>query len=133
MAEKVDKLVEKTQEPLMKVNTVFPFTLFVNSVVVDRAKVLIIYREFFYQRTEFPIYLADVKSVRVEAGPFFATLHFEISGYEKNPEPVYYLPRAKTLELREVLTGLVAANNAEAQTEDLEDSELFEKAKKIGN
>lgn len=129
----MDNLVEKTAEPLLHIRSVFPFTIFIDTVTIDRTKVLIVYREFFYQRTEFPIYIADLKSVKVEAGPLFATISFEIEGYEQNPAPISYIPRSKAFELRKLLTGLIAATRDEVETAEIPVDTLKKKAKRIGS
>ncbi|MFZ5425047.1 MAG: hypothetical protein ACOZAO_04580 [Patescibacteria group bacterium] len=130
--EQVNKLVSKESNPLMIASTVFPFTLFPDRIEVYRKKIVIVRNYLPLLKTEFPILIKDIKTVTVTTGVFFATIVFEIEGYEHNPEPISYLKRGESLELRKLLTGLTIISKQEIPNEDIPREQLVEQSKQLG-
>ena len=46
--EKLDQLVDTSQKALLKISSIFPFDIFIDTVSIDINKVTIIYRFFFF-------------------------------------------------------------------------------------
>lgn len=101
-------LAAYTSQPIYTLSSVFPFDFFPDTITIDLKKIDISYGYFFLSRQNFSILISDLKTVRVNTGPFFATMYFEISGYETNPDAVTHLPKAKALRARSLIMGLLA-------------------------
>src|SRR5687767_8473081 len=78
---KLDVLTTETESVIYQVASVFPFQLFPDKIIVDKNKVTIVRKQLLYKRI-FPILLEDIRTVKVTRGPFFASIEFEVSGYE---------------------------------------------------
>lgn len=125
-------LAKTVEKPLMQISSVFPFDLFPNSIVVDKKKVDIIHRYFFWSKRVFTIFIHDVRTVRVDNGPFFANVSFEVKGFEQNPEPVPYIKKSEAEKLRKLVIGLCAADSENIDIENIPDERAKNKLKKIG-
>lgn len=130
-----DKLVElasASDQVLMRVQAVFPFQLFPDIVVLSREKIEIIYSQFFFSKSVFSILLSELSTIEIDTNPFFATMRFEVQGYEKNPNPVTHLPKQEALKLQSIIIGLMSAKKRGVAVEPIEKNILRDNAEKIG-
>ena len=111
--EEVKKLAKDTNRTVAKASSVFPFQLFPDTVTVDQNKIDIIHKQFFWSKQVFTIFLEDLTNVAVSTGPFFATLKFEVRGFEENPEPVTFLWNDDAINLHRNIVGLAATRRKE--------------------
>jgi hypothetical protein len=65
------KVVKRSHEVLASVRTVFPLTLFPDSIVVDRTKISLIKRDFFWTSNTISFQIEDVLNVSCGTGPLF--------------------------------------------------------------
>ena len=130
--QKLNHLVSASNRMLCKCRTVFPFTLFPNTVMVDQNKIDIVYTKFFFTKKIFTLMIDDVRTVRVFAGPLFASMHFEVVGYEQNPEPVNFLPRECAFRLRRIIMGITAAKRENIDLQQVEKSHVRQTVEEIG-
>src|SRR5690606_31028444 len=117
--ETIRSLQKGTEGILCKVKAVFPLQLFPDSITVDSNKIDIIYREFFWTKYIFTILHEDLRTIKVSTVPFFATVYFEVKGYEDNPRPVRFLWSEDAVRLREVIIGLNKAIKKKVEVEEL--------------
>jgi hypothetical protein len=73
-ADTLKKLVKRSHQILASSRTVFPMTLFPDSIVVDRSKMSIIKRNFFWSSTVISFQIEDVLNVSCAVGPLFGSL-----------------------------------------------------------
>ena len=132
--EKLKNIVTKSHEVLMTVNTVFPITLFPDSVTVDRTKVTIIRRDFFWSSDVMSIRIEDVLNVSASVGPIFGSLtiasrvmstidHFKIDHFWRND----------AIRLKHIIQGYVIAQHNNIDTAHLSTSELIETLRELGH
>jgi hypothetical protein len=90
------------KKPLMKIHSVFPFDLFPNTIALQKNKIDIIHRHFFFTKEVFTVFINDIRTIRIHSGPFFATLSFELKGMteEQNPEPISFLRKKNAHKIR---------------------------------
>lgn len=129
---KLDKLRKATDRLIYKCESMFPFTLFTDSVLIDLNKVDIVYRNFFFSESVFTLMFEDVRTVKVSNGPIFATMRFEVTGYEQNPAPVSFLPKSEAGVARQIILGLTVAKREGINLEELENKMIRKKAAEIG-
>jgi hypothetical protein len=129
----IEDLVNKSNHEIIKIKTVFPFTLFPTELIVDEVKVTIIFNYFLY-RHYFPMLLKDIKAATIGEGIFFSSMKFEIQGYEDNPGIINYLWKEEAREAHKIIVGLTAVmkEKAEGALSSFSDTKRVEKLSEIG-
>lgn len=134
MAEKnLKEFDKKTDTLLYSCKTVFPFTLFRDSVSVDPTKVTIRHHYFFLSSTIETILVKDIRYVHLSTNPFFASLNFEIMSMERNPEPIKFLNRFDAQKIHNIIMGLVAIKKEGITTDGVKKQTLVKRARNIGS
>lgn len=132
-AQDLRKIVSQSHEVLMSANTVFPISLFPDTVTVDRTKVTIIKRDFFWSSDVMSIRIEDVLNVSAAVGPLFGSLtvasrvmstidHFKINHFWRND----------VIRLKHIIQGYVIAQHNKIDTAHLEKNELIETLVELG-
>lgn len=128
------KVIKQSHETLASANTVFPMTLFPDTVFVDRTKVTIIRRDFFWSSDTMSIRIEDVLNVSATVGPVFGSLtiasrvmstidHFQIRHFWRN-DAIY---------MKRIIQGYVIAQHNKIDTAHLSKQDLIETLLEIGN
>lgn len=127
------KVVKKSHEMLADVRTVFPLTLFPDSISVDRTKVSIIKRNFFWTSDTISFQVEDILNVSCSVGPLFGSLtiasrvmstidHFQIN----------YLWRKDATFLKHLIQGHIIAKNNKLETDGLSQKEMIDTLCELG-
>lgn len=125
--------VKKSNQVLAAARTVFPVTLFPDSIIVDRTKVTIIKRDFFFTSNAISFQIEDILNVSCAVGPLFGSLtiasrvmstidHFNIN----------YLWRHDALVLKNLIQGHIIAKNNKLETEHLTLKETIDALCELG-
>jgi len=130
--QKLDDLALKSDYVLLKVSTFWPFTLFVNHIIVDPYKVNIIFREFFWSEHIHSVMIKDILDVVVETSVFFATVRIVDQGYIENTIDVAYLKKGDALRLRKIIQGLIIAHRQAVDLSVLSSSDIRSKTEEMG-
>jgi len=101
--------VGNSQDVLVAADTVFPFTLFPHSIVIDREKVTIVNRTFFRTAEIVSIKIEDVLNVTADIGPFFGAVEVETRFFDPIRHSIKYLRRNDALKVKRILQGYVVA------------------------
>jgi hypothetical protein len=131
---KLQKVLEQSHEILASANTVFPITLFPDTVFVDRTKVTIIRRNFFWSEDVMSIRIQDVLNVSASVGPLFGSLtlvsrvmstvdHFQIN----------YFWRSDATHLKHIIQGYVIAQHNKLDIAHLTKDELITTLQELGH
>ena len=134
---KIDRLrniAKRSHEVLVSVNTVFPMTFFVDTVIVDRTKVTIINRTFFFTAKTISIRVEDILNVTCSVGPFFGSVmissrvmnstdHFEIARFWRYDANM----------LKHIIQGYMIALHNDIDTAQLTREELIEHLIELGH
>ncbi len=99
--EKLHDAVKTANDILLKVETVFPFTLFPDTVTIDREKLSIAKREFFRVAHISGTPLDDIEAVDVDVGPFFGSMRITSKFFVNNTRRVRYLTREDAIKVQE--------------------------------
>lgn len=133
---KIDTLkreVRRSHEVLASARTVFPMKLFPDRVILDRTKITIVRRDFFWSSNVVSIRIEDVLNVTCGMGPLFGSIsissrvmnsidHFEIN----------FLWRSDAMQLKDLIQGYVIAKHNKINTNDLSRKELIETISELG-
>jgi hypothetical protein len=95
----------KSTDILFKTDTVFPFTLFPDTITIDREKLSIAYRLFFRIANISTTPLDDIESVDVSLGPFFGSLRITSKFFVNNIRTVNFLSRDDAVMIQRILHG----------------------------
>lgn len=132
-AEKLKRIVKRSHQVLASARTVFPVTLFPDSIVVDRTKISITKRDFFWTSNVISFQIEDVLNVGCAVGPLFGSLtiasrvmstvdHFQIN----------YLWRNEAIFLKHLIQGHIIAKHNKLETDKLTKKEMIETLCELG-
>lgn len=134
-AEKVDDIVTRSTNILMKLTAVFPFDFFPSVITIDANKITIIDQTFFASETVTPILLEEVTDVVVESNFFLGRM---IRTYSHHPlQPLTYavanLRKKEALRAQEIIQGLLVLRLAEGvDLSKLQPEEITKELSRIG-
>ncbi len=125
--------IHGSYEVLATATTVFPFTIFPDTVTVDRAKLTIAHRSFFRVAELMSIRIEDILNVTANVGPVFGSLHIvsRVLNSDK-PYEIKFLWRDDTLKLKRILQGYIIAIQKEIDCSPLKTKELADMLNELG-
>jgi hypothetical protein len=130
--EKLIDITEKAQDILFQADTVFPFTLFPDTITVDREKLTVATRYFFKVAKVVSVPIGSISSAEVDVGPFFGSLHMASKFFVQNKYTISFLWRSKALNLQHLLQGFMIAQEKNIDVTDIEKSDLLILLKDLG-
>lgn len=109
--QQLKEAIGHASDMLMTASTVFPFTLFPDTVTIDRSKLSVTKRFFFAVSEAFSFRIEDILNVTADTGPFFGSLQITTRFFttEKKPYQVSYLWRSDALRIKRILQGYIIA------------------------
>lgn len=122
---KLSDVTEVGHDLLFKANTVFPFTLFPDTVTLDREKITFATRYFFGVAKITSVPVRDILSVEADIGPFFGSVHTASRYFITKPHSVNFLSRSDALQLQRLLQGYIIAHEREIDCTSIEKDKLI--------
>lgn len=102
--------ISNSHEVLFTATTSFPFTLFPDTITIDRTKLTIAHKEFFKVGEVMSIRIEDILNVTADVGPFFGSLKVYTRFFNNDkPYHINYLKRADALRIKRILQGYIIA------------------------
>jgi hypothetical protein len=129
---KLHEAVKKSQRHLIKATAVFPFDLFPDTITIDRQKLTIVHRTFFFIQQTISVQLADVKNVEANLGPFFGSLTITSQHFKNNVQHINFLPRRDVVQVQHILQGIIVANNRKIDISKVDHDKLQVMLKELG-
>lgn len=133
--EGLSKIVRKSHQLLGSAQTVIlPVNLFPDRVTIDRTKVTITKRTFFWSSSVISIRIEDVLNVACSTGPIFGSL--TVSSRVMNSTDHYeidYFWRKDALYLKQLIQGYVIAQHNQIETSHLNRRELVKTLLELGS
>ena len=127
------KAVGSAHEVLLTANTVFPFTLFPDTVTLDREKLTVSHRLFFRVAEVISIRIEDILNVTADMGPFFGSVKVSTRFFDaRKPYNVNYLWRHDALRIKRVVQGYIIAMQKGIDCSALPVKELADMLDKLG-
>lgn len=133
--EEVEKLYHEARqasEVLYSANTAFPFTLFPDTVSIDREKLTISYRYFFKVARVASTPLDDIEAVDANMGPFFGSLRVTSRFFVNNIRDVRFLWRNDTERIQGILQGYKLAKEKDVDLSAIDKFHLVEMLCELG-
>jgi hypothetical protein len=129
----LQKAVKKSREVLLGATTVFPFTLFPDTVTLDREKLTVSHRFFFRVAEVTSIRIEDILSITADVGPFLGAIKMTTRFYdEREPYRVNYLWRHDALRFKRVVQGYIVARQKGVDCSAFPPDELVGMLDKLG-
>ena len=130
----LDDIVKQSHEVLAKSKTIFPFTLFPDTVLVDRTKVTIIQRNFFWSENVVSIRIEDVLNATAGFDLFFGSLN--VSSRVMNSTDHYqirFLWKRDAMHLKHLIQGYVIAQHNDIDVAHLPREKLIQTLCELGD
>ena len=108
--QELQQAVQEGQQVLATATTVVPFTLFPDTITVDREKITITRRMFFRAAEVVTVRVEDVLNITADVGPFFGSLKITTRFFDSSkPYAVNFLQRKDTFRLKRIIAGYIIA------------------------
>lgn len=133
-ARQLTKAIGDAQEVLATATTVFPFTLFPDTVMLDRTKLTVTHRSFFGIAEVASIRIEDILNVTANVGPFFGSLMVTTRFFDTQQKPyvVNWLWRSDAVKMKRVLQGYILATQRKIDCSALNTHELAAMLDELG-
>lgn len=102
-SKKLAVAANKSHEILFKADTVWPFTLFPDTVTIDREKLSFATRYFFRVARITNVPIRDILSVEANIGLFFGSVKTSSRYFITNPYKISFLSRSNAIQLQRLL------------------------------
>ncbi len=130
--EKIIALAKASNAILFKASTIFPFTFFQDTIIIDKTKITIIERLFFYNADIRSYAIEDILNVEVGIGVFFSTLTC-LTRYDNNKVfTLRYLRKKDASFARKLIQGLIIAKREGIHLEEISREEIVSHGEVIG-
>lgn len=128
----LDVLIHQSDQPLLVVQTIFPFILFTDKVIIRTNHVDIVRGIFFWSATTTRIQISDIRQVEVQFNPFFASLEIIPQGPLEQTFKVRFLWINDAKKARRIISGLLESHESKIDLSRYKNNELVEAMEKVG-
>lgn len=114
--------VQKTNRSLIAISSVFPWTIFPNTIEVQERQVCVTYRQFMSQQMH-SVDIQDISNVFIHTDLFFATLEIVSRTFIENDIKIGFLQAHEAIRVRRIIEGLRAlyAHNIDTSAYSIND------------
>ena len=131
--EKLVKAIGDSHDVLVRAKTVFPLTLFPDTLTVDRTKLTITHRDFFSAAEVLSIQIEDILNATVTVGPFFGSIKLSTRFFDPaKPYTIDHFWRTDALKIKRILQGYLIARQKEIDCSALSTPELSRLLDELG-
>jgi len=128
------KVVKQSHEVLARARTVFPMELFPDRIVIDRTKITITRRDFFWTSNVIGIRIEDILNVTCSVGPLFGSVNIASRVMSSIDHfSINFLWRNDAIYLKDVIQGYMIAKHNKIDTTELSKKELLETLTELGH
>ena len=128
------KILAESHEVLASATTVFPFTLFRDDVIVDRNKVTLTKRSFFFTSEVISIRIEDILHVKASSGPFFGSVVLTVRALSaEDHHTINFFWREDAIRLKHIIHGYVIARHNNIDCKHLSKEELIATLTELGH
>lgn len=122
------------RDVLIRVTTVFPLTIFPDSITLDRTKLTITHRDFFKSAEVLSINIEDILNVAATVGPFFGSLKISTRFFDsEKPYVIDHFYRADALKIKRITQGYIIAKQKGVDCSALTTKELTKLLDELGS
>lgn len=130
----LQEILDSSHEILVTATTVFPFTLFPDTITVDRNKITVTKRTFFMSSEAVSIRIEDVLNVTCSIGPIFGSIKIVSRVFNsQRPYAVRHFWRDDAVKIKHIAQGYVIALQRKIDCTSLEVNELRRMLSQLGH
>jgi hypothetical protein len=123
--QKLVQAIGNSHDVLARATTVFPITLFPDTLTVDRTKLTITHRDFFNVGEVLSIRIEDVLNVTANVGPVFGSIKISTRFFDPGkPYSIDHFWRADALKIKRIVQGYLIAKQQKVDCTALSTNEL---------
>jgi hypothetical protein len=122
----VSDLIKKSNRCIISISSLFPWTLFPNTIQVEESRVTFIFRQLFASQSH-SVNIKDISNVFIESSPFFSTLQIVSRTFVQNDITIGHLDAKKAARVQMVIEGLRTFAENNIDTSNYEVNELIAK------
>jgi hypothetical protein len=130
--EELVEITEKSQDILYEATTVWPFTLFPDTITLDREKLTIANRAFWRVATITSVPVGEIMSAEATVGPFFGSLDLTFRFFANNERKIKFLTRQDATKLQRLIHGYIIAHRREIDVSSVSKDELCKLLVELG-
>lgn len=131
---KFDTLIKNNSaKPLYTIKTARILDFFPSEVSIERTKVNVSLRDYFFARRLHTIDIKDIEDVFIQTTPFYATLQIVDKGFVENSVQIQFLRKHDAKKARRIIQGLMSAKKEGIDILSLPQEGLLEKLETLGN
>jgi hypothetical protein len=125
--------IKDSQKVLVSATTVFPFTLFPDTITVDRTKLTVAHRSFFSVADVVSIRIEDILNVTASVGPFFGSIRITSRFFNNEmPYVLNHFWRDDAMRVKRITQGYIIALEKKIDCSSLPTQELAAMLDKLG-
>lgn len=117
---------------LLRIETVFPFTLFPSSITIDLHKVSVVKRGFMRVKQIITANHEDILSIESDMGPVFAALIITTRFFTPEPLTINFLRKRDASRARRLINGLLITHKGGIIIDEPNPVKAREKLIKLG-
>jgi hypothetical protein len=122
--EKLIDITEKAHDILFTADTVFPFTLFPDTITLDREKLTVAERMFYRTAKVITVPITSLIGAEANVGPFFGSVQMTSKYFINNTHTVRFLWRHDAEEIQRLLQGFIIANEKDIDVSEIDKDDL---------
>lgn len=131
--EELVQAIGDAHDILVRAKTVFPLTLFPDTLTVDRTKLTITHRDFFKSAEVLSIQIEDILNVTATVGPIFGSIKISTRFFDPDkPYTVDHFWRADALKIKRIMQGYLIARQKDVDSSALSTRELARLLDELG-
>lgn len=138
--QKFENIKSRHEIKLLETKTLFPFSIFPDTLVIDTTKVTVVRKKLFATEFITTIPLKDVSDVTVQTALFMGSVTFKYMPQSNSPgmlEPVSItmssLKREDAIKAKNILKGVLVANSEDIDIAELTPEEVADVVEKFGS
>ena len=124
-AEKLTSLTTGSRDNLFVAKTVFPFTLFADTLKIDRQKITIVHNDFFRMSQTASTEIKNIMNIQADVGPLFGSIIVTSKHFLNNTQAIKYLRRRDVATAQRLLQGFMIAQRAKIDTDNINTQQLL--------
>lgn len=129
---KIQKLIE-TDNVLLTISTVFPFTLFPDKLIITESKINLISQIFFFSKQIRSVLIKDIATVQAETSLLFGKLSIIDKNSKAPPTILTFLKNKDALEARRIIQGLILISRENVELTHLQSKNLTKTVSNLGS
>lgn len=108
--DELSQAIGNAHDVLFRASTVFPLTLFPDTLTIDRTKLSVTHRELWGAGEVISINIEDILNVTATVGPFFGSIRISTRFFDPDkPYELKHLWRKDALKIKRITQGYVLA------------------------